>query len=270
MKIDNLSICSLVKLKDFCDFQIKYTVEWKKKYESHFSELQKKIYQEKINFYNERGFRILVLSEQSKENLKDYVVPKEIRIDVLKSLPNRKDIIQIDTHNCIKYWKDDNKVSVITCYRKNITQTDKMTNDDLVHVHFFFIDLKTGEVGMDNKYSYNNGIIDSVEKLIENFYSKFMVLITYLELTELKYELVESVLSKKRKTILGISNSSRNNIIHIKSNWNTRKIIMNDIHVRGHWRLQPYGIGRSQYKYIYIQPFDKGLTRRLAQKELVN
>jgi len=267
MNINDETICTIISTRHFCDFQKNYVHKLLK--QVRLSLLQQKTLFQKISFYEERNFRTLVLSKQSKENLNDYVVPKEIRLDVLKSLPNRKDIIQIDEHNCVKYWKDDTSISVITCYRKNVVPTDKGTKDDMVHVHFFFIDLQTGEIGMDQTDTYKGELIESVEELVEKFYSKFLVLVTYLELTEVKFEFVESILSKKRKSHLDISNTSRYNIIHVKSNWNTRRIILSDIHVRGHWRLQPYGSGRSRYKYIKIEPFTKGLTKRLSQKELI-
>jgi len=267
MKINDNSICSIIVSKHFREFHIEYT---KKNFLKEMNENQKRTTEEKIKFHNESGFRILVFSKKSKDNLENYIIPTEIRLNVLRSLPNRKDVIQIDSSNCIKYIKTDDNLSFITCYRKSDEINSKPTTDNMIHTHFFNIDLKNGVVGTDESDTYNNVKIKDVKTLIEKYYSRFLLVVTYLELTDVTLNIIEGSTSKNKKSNLTISNSSRFNVIHVNTNWNVETISLLDIRVRGHWRLQPYGVGRSQYKYIYIKPFDKGLTRRLSQKELIN
>jgi hypothetical protein len=266
MKINDRSICTTIVTKEFCDFHI-----------SHINKVSKnsidedfKVWYEKLNFFQEKGFRILVLSKKSKMNLENYMVPKDIRIDVLKSLPNRKDVIQIDEQNCIKYVKTDTTLSVITCYRKS-DEIDGLKNDIQIHTHFFTVDLITGDVLCDQQNTYNREMINDRKILIEKFYSKFLVLVTYLELTNVTFQIVDCPSSKSyRKQSLETINKSRFNVIQVNSNWNTEIINVNTFGVRGHYRLQGCGTGRREYRFVWVNPYEKGLLHRLSQKELVS
>ena len=126
-------------------------------------------------------------------------------------------------------------------------------------------------MGFDESNTYTNEEIKDVKTFIEKYYSRFLVVVTYLELTDVTLNIVEGSLSKNKnkKSNLTISNSSRFNVIHVNTNWNTMIINVNTFGVRGHWRLQLVGVGRSQYKYVWVKPYEKGITRRLPQKELV-
>ncbi len=269
MTINEKSICVMISSKDYREHHIDYTQKNILKYGNRLTNEQLNLMYGKINFHKESGFRMLVFSETSKNNLNDYSIPNDIKLEVLRSLPNRKDIIQVDKQNCIKYIKTDDRVSVINCYRKTDNFGKQPTLDDMIHTHFFTIDLVSGHIGFDNTETYSKTEVTDIETLIQNFYSKFLVVVTYLELTEVKLKVVESILVKNRKSHLDISNTSRYNVIHVNSNWNTHIININSFGVRGHWRLQPCGVGRSQYKYVYIKPYEKGLIRHLPQKELV-
>jgi hypothetical protein len=90
-----------------------------------------------------------------------------------------------------------------------------------------------------------------------------------LELTPITYNFIDGKKTYNPNKSEKITNETNKRFIMVNTNWNVETISLCDIRVRGHWRLQPYGSGRSQYKYIYIQPFEKGITRRLPQKELV-
>lgn len=270
MRIDDDSICVNINSIDFRNVQIEHI---QKNLVPGFEPSSTKYLglMNKIDFLNQKGFRTLVFSETTKNNLDDYSVPKEIRLEVLRSLPNRKDTIQIDQHNCLKYMKDDNYIRGILCFRRRtpIRNKDIIPNDDImIHINYFSIDLENGHLFMDDRFTYGNIFLNR-DLFIEKIYSQFMVVVTYLELTEVDLKLVENINSKNRKEVPGITNQSRYNVIYVNSNWNTRTISLNTISVRGHYRLQPYGVGRSQYKFIYIEPFQKGLMKRLSQKELV-
>lgn len=270
MKITNDSICSIIVSKNFKEFHIGHTNKVLKS-GLEMTDNQKRTLEEKVKFHTESGFRILAFSKKSKDNLENYLIPKDIRLDVLRGLPNRKDVIQIDDNNCIKYVKTDDTLSFITCYRKSWDFGDMNTSDNMIHTHFFNVDLKTGKMGFDESNTYTKEKIEDVKTFIEKYYSRFLVVVTYLELTDVTLDIVEGSLgkNKSKKSNLNISNSSRFNVIHVNTNWNTMVINVNSFGVRGHWRLQQCGVGRSQYKYVWVKPYEKGLTRRLPQKELV-
>ncbi len=262
MKIKEESLINVVNQKDYVNHHINYMMKVmvmdKKNEDNYISKM--KLFEPNVNW------RKLVFSEKSKKNLDNYTIPKDIRVEVLKSLPNRNDIILIDEHNCIKYIKTENELMVSFHYTNN--NDINIYNQPVVYMFYFQINLITGNVSSDHLDFESNKTINT-EMLIEKFYSRFLVVVTYLELTEVTLNIIEGGRSFGTWNSGKIKNETKNRIIMVNTNWNTETISLNSFSVRGHWRLQACGVGRSQFKYIYIKPYEKGLIRRLPQKELV-
>lgn len=259
MKITNESIMNVVCSQHFCDYQIYYT---NKLYGHITKDSVVNSISDKIEYYKQTGFRRLVFSKKSFENLKNYSIPKSIRLDVLRSLPNRKDVIQLDDITCIKYVKTSEKLIVSTHWKTNLS-------DDCTHTYWFSINLIDGHVSADQTNTSTGIKLNGIPDIVGQYYSKFLIVVTYLELTNVELTIVDGVMNKHRKTYSGLSNTSRFNVVHVNSNWNQLYINLNGINVKGHWRLQPCGTGRTQYKYVWINPYEKGIMKRLPQKELV-
>lgn len=255
MKINQNSLINVVQDKNYINhhvgFQMKAMV---------IDPIREHIYRNKMNLHLETDFRKLVFSKKSIDNLVNYVVPKEIRVEVLRVLPNRKDIIQLDERTCIQYKKTDDILSVMFHFTKQ--------GDELTYMNYFEINLVSGKVTTDNKLNNTNEIMD-MEKLIEHFYSKFLVVVTYLELTEVTLNVLQGGGSYGTKKGGKIKNDTHNKYILVNTNWNVTTIRLDEFSVRGHFRLQPCGVGRKQYKYVYIEPYTKGGIKRLAQKKTV-
>lgn len=56
----------------------------------------------------------------------------------------------------------------------------------------------------------------------------------------------------------------------VTSKWNITSIRTEGFMVSGHFRLQPKGVGRSEYEMIFIEPFQKNGYKRTAGKKLIN
>jgi len=207
----------------------------------------------------------LVLSKKTKENLVNNKVPKEIRTDVLKSLPNRCDSILFDEKTLIRYKKTDNFLVV-----EIVTHTG-----EYIETYPFCIDLITDTKTFSTPYNRFSQSMTEKEKneFYENFKEKyfdlFMVIVTYLELTPITLNIIEPNRSFGTKKNDKIKNETRSNVILVTTSWNVQNINLS-VSVRGHWRLQPCGVGRTSYKYVFTQPYEKGLVRRTSQKELVS
>ena len=227
---------------------------------------RKQVYLNKMNLCNEKNYRKMIFSKKSVQNLDNYIVPKDIRVDVLKSLPNRKDIIQLDESTCIQYIKTDELLSVIFHY----TKQDVLNpwGQKAILMNYFEVNLEDGNVTSDYNLCGTNEVLDR-NSLIEKFYSKFLVVLTYLELTDVTYDILLGGMSFGTNKQGKIKNDTRNKYILVNTNWNTTIIRIDEFSVKGHYRLQPYGVGRKQYKYIFIEPYTKGGIKRLAQKNLV-
>lgn len=222
--------------------------------------LREDVYKNKISLFQESNFRKLIFSKKSIENLENYTIPKEVRVDVLRTLPNRSDIILLDDKTCIQYKKTDVLLSVTFHYTK--------VNDPMIYLYYFEVNLITGKVTTDDKRSDSNEEMN-LDKMIEYFYSKFLVVVTYLELTDVTLDILIGGSSYGTNKQGKVKNDTRNKYILVNTNWNTTIVHLNEFSVRGHYRLQPCGVGRKQYKYIFIEPFTKGGIKRIAQKKMV-
>jgi len=254
MKINHNSLINLVNEKTYLDHHLNYI---DKKIEEQGEEIHK-TYQFLMNCKRQsilmKNRRRLIFSKKTTDNVfSNYLVPKTIRYDVLRTLPSRSDAIQIDQDILLHY---DKLEQVIIC-------NFHIRKEDRVYNYFFLIDIVNDKVFRDNRNTLSD------EHFIEHYFSTFMLAVTYLELTPVTLEVLERNRSTSNTKKEGKIKNDSDRVIIVQTNWNVQKIDLRDIHVRGHWRLQPYGIGRTQYKYIFIQPFEKGITRRLPQKELV-
>lgn len=270
MKLNDQSLINVVESNDFKNYYLTTNEESSKNYvDNQDLFIQKygddklfEIFPNKEFFYSQSVSRRMIFSKKSLDNLNNYKVPNDIRIEVLKTLPNRMDIVQLDESNVMRYIKTDKMVYV------SFNLLDKPKDGLGIFVTFFSINLETGFVAFDN-YDYLTDKMLDLKDIKEKYYNKFMVIVTYLELTPITYNFINGNSSYGTKKQDKIKNETNKRFIMVNTNWNVETITLMDIHVRGHWRLQPHGVGRSQYKYIYIQPFEKGITRRLPQKELV-
>jgi len=66
-----------------------------------------------------------------------------------------------------------------------------------------------------------------------------------------------------------VINTLKQNVTIVNSRWNTTIIVRGEFGVRGHFRLQPYGPGRSEVKPIFIEPFIKTGITRVAKSQSV-
>jgi len=153
MRIKEDSLINQIQRKEY----VKYHVDFQTK-AIIIDPPHKQIYTHKIDVLSETNYRKLVFSKKSIDNLVNYVVPKDIRVDVLKILPNRKDIILLDERNCIQYIKTDEHLCVMFHY------TIPNDDDDLIHMGYFEVNLVTGKLTCDDRVSHTKEQMDK-EKL---------------------------------------------------------------------------------------------------------
>jgi hypothetical protein len=262
MKITEQSLCFFVEDPQFVKFHLNNV-------HSEITSINNgdrnlfQIYMFKESVLTDKTNRMLIFSDRSKDNLSEYHVSKNIRFDVLRLLPNRRDIIQVDDITCIKYIKTDNLISVIVLYRDKgkIIPT---------YTFMFFLDLRTKKVYHDN-YDYLKMSEVTYKELVEKYFNMFMVTISYLELTEVTLKVINGRTNTGDKTNGShIKNLTKNKVIQVNSNWNVRVVRLNSFPVRKHLRLQKCGKGLSEVKPIWIDEYIKGPMRRLSQKEVYN
>lgn len=92
--------------------------------------------------------------------------------------------------------------------------------------------------------------------------SDIFTLILFMKYCDLETKIVKA---GKKENHIGTKyvNDTRNNIEILDSTWFTTIVRGDGFHVRGHFRMQPYGPNLSQRKLIWIADFDKdGYTRK--------
>ena len=201
-------------------------------------------YSHSRNHYNE-----LVLSSKVQSMLDHIKVDKGIKWHVLRSLPNRSNCVLVDKNTVIRYIKGDHLITIIHDVK---TEFNGTLNG------FSLLDLKN-EINLFGKKVDEYGLDHN--KMEDTFFK----VITFLEMTDPTLKIVYPK-SKIREGFVTYKNHTNLPYTLVTTNWNQHVIRIGETDVRGHYRLQPYGEGRLKYKYIYIQPFKRGITQKLPQK----
>lgn len=211
------------------------------------------------------GYKNIVLSEKTYNNLSNYKVPTNIRYDVLRTLPNKKYNIQVNKTLAFRYLKTDTYIYVMVY--------EDIESDINREIFYFYIDLINNSfISSPRINTLTNEIYCLSESdLVKTYYDKIIVTLTYIELTDVTFDICYS--NTKRGNILkgnDLKNELPFNVIQVNTNWNTTKLHIGDsFQVKGHWRLQPCGVGRTKFKYTFIDTYEKtGIIKRKAGKEL--
>ena len=86
-----------------------------------------------------------------------------------------------------------------------------------------------------------------------------------------KYGLIKEEIVDKTEVERAVRQACNNKsypfmIKKLDKTWDTTMIVVGEIMVRGFWRSQPCGVGRTQRKQIYIEPFKRNGYKRYARK----
>ena len=137
------------------------------------NEGDKLVNNELIFSLNNNSDRKIVLSSNVRNIINDCKIDinKDFRFDVLKTLPNRYDIIQLDENICFKYIKRNNSI---------YCQMFKLVSKHVVEISDFFVSL-----------SDNKEYLTSTLKVKEIDKDLFLRIITFLELTDVSLKFIK-------------------------------------------------------------------------------
>lgn len=102
-------------------------------------------------------------------------------------------------------------------------------------------------------------------------FNRMVRLMTFIELGDIEIiELPAGRNNGKPKKDGKITNTANNTVYVVDSSWNKLIIRTDGFAVKGHFRLQPCGVGMNDRKLIWIDAFEKhGYTRR-PKAEIIN
>lgn len=197
----------------------------------------------------EKDIRKMVLTEKCLELISTMKMDKSIRYDFLRTLPNRTDLISLDKNNCVVYKKTDDRVLVIFCISNR-------SDVDSFNINKRFVD-----IDLINETHYSSNVVDvddMNDELSVLIYTRFVQIVSFIELGNTNFKIVPP---KDKVGNFLKDNECRNltkkEFIVVDTDWNDISIRMEGFPVKGHLRLQRCGVGRSDFKVIYIQPFMK-------------
>jgi hypothetical protein len=216
------------------------------------------------------NYKKLILSEKSSQYSNS--VKLNIGEDLIQSLDN---VIEVSKSNGLF------KINYHIGYRMEIyTYTFKFkVGEGLVDIPKFNKDLPPHlEMLMYEglKTDFVDGIVPnwglSHLMLSTKIIHRLLPMLVFIDLSKENVKLSYiKPFSKSGDMVCGnyIKNETNIPIYRVDSLWNVKSINIGEFKVRGHFRLQPCGVGRSEVKLIYIDEFLKTQYVRKSTRELV-
>lgn len=134
------------------------------------------------------------------------------------------------------------------------------SGDDITYLRWKNLDTYFDEKNQENAerlfsdcFSFATKSFFSDEVVDDHFAFKLLIYLTYGEVNE---KFIPSKEKRKIGNLTTFTNDSSMNIVYANSLWKTN-IKVGGFSVRGHFRMQPIGIGRSNHRLIWIEEFAK-------------
>jgi hypothetical protein len=203
------------------------------------------------------GYRKGIATSLSKPAKKMYVLTQQVQDAAMTIKLDKIDLKwfrQIPPCDCMYIPNKDE------FYR--FTKTDTRVNV----LHYYY---SGSGIPMDYRYDcysiiLNEGILAQAPYQNKEMAERFIRFLLFMELGEITINVVHP----NGKVKFGksgedkIKNEAGLDAILVTTNWNKITVVQGEIPVRGHTRVQPCGVGRSDYKLIWINDFVKqGYTR---------
>lgn len=191
-----------------------------------------------------------------------------INLGWFRSLKNQTSTYIINRHEFFRFRIDEkNAIYILYFYRDPEISEEKLkalSSFNVPNSDFLGYKFETFIIHLDEE-KYPDGYMPENEEWGQNPINKqrFVKLLLFIELSEPVIEILKDNQKVKlndtwEKSMDGkVLNESGVNVILVNTLWN--KVIINDsgFSVKGHIRIQPYGPGRTLYKPIWIDEFQK-------------
>lgn len=155
----------------------------------------------------------------------------------------------------IDYVEEQESLSYKNCF------LFMFTNGMLVHYISFFED----NYNLNNNTNFINDVwhIEKTNINIKQFFSSPYFFQLFKKYAEVETKIFNTITNPKLRNKKAI-NHTPFKITQYTSSYFTNLIKTNAFSVKGHWRLQPYGVGRKELKLIWIDDFIKNGYNRDA------
>ena len=193
---------------------------------------------------------------------------EKINLGWFRKMKSQMSTYIINRHEFFRFKVVERKEIYVLHFYKDPQLSDEefdfYRNMNVPYAEFNGYKFDTFKIYIDEE-KYPDGFMPENELWNQNPINKqrFVKLLLFIELTEPTIEIVKDNQKIKlddswEKSMDGkVKNESGVNVILVNTMWN--KVIINDsgFSVKGHIRIQPYGPGRTLYKPIWIDEFQK-------------
>lgn len=170
----------------------------------------------------------------------------------LRQLPDQRTMYITGKKEFFRFNKEGNRIIVLQYYKHGEGPAE------MVQYEGFALDLEHEEVKM----------LPTQDQATAH---RFIKLLLWMELSEVQ----EVKLSPGNKIKYGkggddklLNDTTLKNVYLVNAHWNKIIVVNGQFTVRGHFRVQPCGPGRKDYRLIWIEEFTKGSYVRRAGREI--
>lgn len=223
-----------------------------------------------LNFYNKEDLFDIDLCKKTMDLVLSNLKPRKI----LLIDPKVENIVFEYDYNgryCqfrIHRWVDDS----MTTYEMGFLRSDVIEGTSGRFIGEKHTCTPSQKIMLDSTVlhmNYQGGIKDFYfYNIVEYFFRQIL----FIELSEDRVRTKEILPNSKNGDIMKgnvLKNETKYKFHQVDSLWNVKSISVGEFKVRGHFRLQKYGVGNTQVKLIFIDEFLKTKYERKSTKELV-
>ncbi len=217
--------------------------------------------------HNNQNHKLFYITKKVQEH-SELIKFDKINLSWFRSLKSQISTYIVSRHEFFRFRIDEkNAIFIMHFYKDPEISEEKLkylSTLDVPNADFLGYKFDTFIIHLDEE-KYPDGFMPENEEWGQNPVNKerFVKLLLFIELSEPVIEIVKDNQKIKlnndwEKSMDGkVMNESGVNVILVNTLWN--KVIINDsgFSVKGHIRIQPYGPGRTLYKPIWIDEFQK-------------
>lgn len=198
--------------------------------------------------------RNYVFTAPAQEVIANIKVTKHLTAERISKIKGRVYCLNFDKESAAFVWKHDSDIKMIYTWNYKDGGSSGIGTASLSSL-FELTTSFSGESSLSEKATI-------ALKGLDDLWRKVLQTLIFLELTEPEIEVMAAG-KRHSERPLGTSNNSRQDVYVVSSTWNKYIIRTEGWGVRGHFRMQPCGVGHAELKLVWVTPYQKsGLTRK--------
>jgi hypothetical protein len=199
--------------------------------------------------YSPNNYKIYYLSRKAQEEASMIKFDK-IDLKWFEQVPDGHYMYVVGVGDFYRFYKEKGRINVLNYF---------ITDKDGYNLWYdgYSILLDKGEMAMLPSQDKERG-------------RRFVQMLLYVELGDItvkKIKVGDKVKYGSTHDEQIFNDTDLKNVYLVTSNWNKIVLVEGGFKVRGHFRVQPCGVGRTQYKIVWVREYEKGSFVRMQGKQ---